>query len=114
MRCVLGITVFGAMMFGKPRSSVNPMAEVWIPDALSNEASFQGMLSYAAAHLAHLRGQDGGAQGTMYKIKAIKSIQKQLNDSATAFCDSTVAAILRQISIEVGSCPLLFRVANRL
>ena len=101
MCCALGITVFGTMMFGKPRSSVNPMAEVWIPDALSNEASFQGMLSYAAAHLAHLRGQGGSSQGTMYKIKAIESIQKQLNDSPTAFSDSTVAAILRQISIEV-------------
>jgi hypothetical protein len=110
----LGITVFGTMMFGKPRSSVNPMAEVWIPDALSNKASFQGMLSYAAAHLAHLRGQHGGSQGTMYKIKAIKSIQEQLSNNATAFSDSTVAAILRQISIEVGSCPLLFRVTNRL
>jgi hypothetical protein len=114
MRCVLGITVFGTMMFGKPRTSVNPMAEVWIPDALSNEASFQGMLSYAAAHLAHLRGQHGGTQGTMYKIKAIKSIQKQLNNNATAFSDSTVAAILRQISIEVGPCPLLYCVTNRL
>jgi hypothetical protein len=89
------------MMFGKSRSATNPMAEVWIPEALSNEASFQGMLSYAAAHLAHLSGQDIGIRGMMYKIKAIASIQKLLNDERTTLSDSTVTAILRQISIEV-------------
>ncbi len=88
-------------MFGKPRSSIDPMAEVWIPEALSNEASFQGMLSYAAAHLAHLSGRDSGVRGTMYKVKSITAIQKLLNNDQTMLSDSTVAAILRQISIEV-------------
>ena len=95
------------MMFGKPRSSINPMAEVWIPEALSNQASFYGMLSYAAAHLAHLHGQDSGIRGTIYKNRAIASIQRLLDNDRTTLSDSTVAAILRQISIEVRSTALV-------
>ncbi|KAK9238498.1 hypothetical protein V1525DRAFT_400690 [Lipomyces kononenkoae] len=92
--------IFGEMMFGIPRSSINPMAEIWIPDAFSNDASFQGMLAYAAAHLAHLRRQDSGAEYTIHKIEAISSIQKLLNDTTAALSDSAISAILRQISIE--------------
>ncbi|KAN0098425.1 hypothetical protein V8E51_014088 [Hyaloscypha variabilis] len=94
------IHVFGTMMFGSQRSSINPMTEVWIPEALSNEASFQGMLSFAAAHLGHLSGRDSGVQGTMYKLKSIAAIQNLLNNDETMLSDYAVAAVLRQISIE--------------
>ncbi|KAE9373599.1 hypothetical protein N431DRAFT_374176 [Stipitochalara longipes BDJ] len=94
------IHVFGTMMFGNPRSSINPMTDVWIPEALSNEASFQGMLSYAAAHLGHLSGRDSGVQGIIYKIKSIAAIQNLLNNDETMLSDNAVAAVLRQISIE--------------
>jgi hypothetical protein len=89
------------MMFGKPQSGINPMAEVCIPESLSNEASFYGMLSYAATHLAHLRDRESGIRGTIYQNKAIASIQKLLDDDRTTLSDSTVGAILMQISIEV-------------
>ncbi|KAK9242245.1 hypothetical protein V1506DRAFT_548196 [Lipomyces tetrasporus] len=102
--------IFGEMMFGILHSSINPMAEVWIPDAFSNEASFQGMLAYAAAHMAHLRRQGGGAEYTIYKIEAIRCIQKLLNDATAALSDSAVSAILRQISIEVRSLSCCLRI----
>ena len=89
------------MMFGKSHPSTNPMAEGWIPDALNDKTSFEGMLSYAAAHLEHLRKERGSVQAIMYKTRAIASLQKQVNDESTALSDSTVAAILRQISVEV-------------
>jgi Fungal specific transcription factor domain len=95
------------MMFGSPRSSINPMTEVWISEALSNEASFQGMLSFAAAHLGHLSGRDSGVQGTMYKLKSIAAIQNLLNNDETMLSDYAVAAVLRQISIEVRYPTLL-------
>jgi hypothetical protein len=90
-------------MFGKPHCSTNPMAEVWIPDALKDKASFQGMLSYAASHLAQLRHEEHSTQAMVYKIQAIMSIQKQINNRSTALSDNTVSAILRQISVEVSA-----------
>jgi len=52
-------------------------------------------------HQAVLRGEAASPMAIMHKTKAIQIINQWLEDPARATSDATIAAVLRQIVIEV-------------
>ncbi len=89
-------------MFDAPINSlISPMRAVWVPDILANQAGFNGMLSYAASHMIYITGNIDIAHPLSYKLSAIKCINERLADPELATSDETIAAVSRQINLEV-------------
>jgi hypothetical protein len=88
-------------MYGRFRFEDHQHTSLWLPLDFSNEASFHTVLAYAALHQAVLRGEAASPMAIMHKTKAIQIINQWLEDPARATSDATIAAVLRQIVIEV-------------
>jgi len=91
------------MMFGTSLDSAfhHAHTDIWIPLEFSNEASFHGVLAYAAAHLGHLRGEPMPPAALVHNIKSIQLINSWLHEPSMMTSDAAISAVLRQTSLEV-------------
>jgi hypothetical protein len=95
------------MMFEDlPTATFNPMRDVWFPLDLSNAASFNVIMAYAAAHLGRLHGIKASDEALKYKAEAVHIIRVWMDDPSRALSDEVFAAVIRLLTFEVSHDPV--------
>jgi hypothetical protein len=104
---IQGAHSFPKLMYGRGLDSSlqHPHFDIWIPLEFANEASFHGALSYAAAHLGHLRGEGIPPLALLHSIKSTELINSWLGDPSMVVSDAAISAVMRLTSFEVCTVP---------
>jgi Fungal specific transcription factor domain len=76
------------------KKATNPLAEVLVPLALTNEAMFHSLLAFASSLLdAHSGYKTGSTTTLLHRIHAMRLINESLNDPHRATSDTVLASI---------------------